>query len=66
MQNLQFYLSKEIVLYHASNDGQASTGNGGLTVHSDRQRREVILRKGTPGIAKFVRDDYVVVSFEKG
>ena len=63
---IQFYLSDEVTLYRASDDGQASANNGGLIVHSDRQTEEVILRKGTPGIVEDVYADRLVVSFEIG
>jgi len=66
IQKIQFYLSDQIVLYRASNDGQASANNGELLVQSDRQKHEVILRKGTPGVVTQVLGDRLVVSFEYG
>jgi hypothetical protein len=66
IQKIQFYLSDQIVLYRASNDGQASANNGELVVSSDRQKHEVILRKGTPGVVTQVMGDRLAVSFEYG
>lgn len=66
ISKIQFYLSDQIVLYRASNDGQASANDGELIVHSDRQKHEVILRKGTPGVVTEVMGDRLVVSFEYG
>lgn len=66
IQKIQFYLSDQIVLYRASNDGQASASNGELLVRSDRQKHEVILRRGTPGVVTQVLGDRLVVSFEYG
>lgn len=66
LKNIQFFVSDEIVLYKASDDGDASAMNGELLVRSDKQIDEVIIRKGTPGVVISAGTRKLLVSFEIG
>lgn len=64
LKQLQFYTSKEIVLYQASNDADAAAFNGELVVNSDREVNRVLIPKGTPGTVVYVYPDKLAVTFE--
>lgn len=66
LKNVQFFISHEVVLYKASDDGDAVAMNGELLVRSDKQIEEVVIRKGTPGVVVNADTRKLAVSFEIG
>lgn len=65
IKNLQFYVSDPIHLNQSISSGQTEVVRGKLVLKSGKFVEEVIVNRGTPGIAVDVEDQLVRVSFEE-
>jgi len=65
IEQIQFYTSKDIVLYRDAADSDTQIINGSVKIRSGRQVDEVVIRAGTPGVAIWQSDDQRYgISFE--
>ena len=63
---LQYFVSQRIVLVRQVSSRNEKVSGGRIVVRKGRLVEEVIVRRGTPGIATAWGPDWVDVSFEKG
>jgi hypothetical protein len=67
LQQIQFYLSDDIVLYREAKIGDASIREGKVKIVNGRKVEQIVFEKGTPGIFLFsTSDTNVAISFEEG
>lgn len=67
LQQIQFYVSEDIVLRREASDGVSTIESGKIKMVDGRKVEEVVIRKGTPGIFLFKpKEDRFAVSFESG
>jgi len=65
LKKIQFYLSKDIVLYRDYTNASSKIESGEIKMINGRKIEEVKIPKGTPGIALFQpSDNRLAVSFE--
>jgi len=65
LKEIQFYLSRDIVLYRDYTSGAARIESGEIKMVKGRKVEEVRIPKGTPGVAIFQpKRDKLAVSFE--
>ncbi len=66
LQRIQFYLSKEIVLYRQKKEADSKISDGKIRMKDGRELEEIIIKKRTPGVFEFKKDDseLFVVSFD--
>ena len=65
LKQIQFYLSKDIVLYRDYTNAASKIESGEIKMINGRKIEEVKIPKGTPGIALFQpKDNRLAVSFE--
>ena len=65
LQQIQFYVSKDIILQRNFNRGESTITGGKIRVINGREVEEVVIRKGTPGVLMFSpKEDRFAVSFE--
>lgn len=67
LKSIQFYVSRDIVLYRGDSDNGTRIRDGKIVVESDREVEEVVIKKGTPGV--FVmspKEDRFAISFDSG
>lgn len=57
IEQIQFYTSKDIVLYRNVADSETQIVNGTVKIKNGKQVEEVVVRAGTPGIAVWQADD---------
>ena len=65
IKKLQFYVSDPIFLNQSISSGETEVVRGKLVLKSGKFVEEVIVNRGTPGIAVDVEDQLVRVSFEE-
>lgn len=66
VKKIQFYTSKEIVLQRQLSHGESAIEGGKIKVKDGTKVEEIIIQKGTPGVAVSVPSkDRLEVSFEK-
>lgn len=66
IKHLQFYVSDTITLHRIVTADEKQILRGKLILSSGKTVEEVLVKKGTPGIAVDVRDEALDVSFEEG
>ena len=67
LRQIQFYLSKDLVLRRKLTDGSSTIVNGEIKVINGEEYEQIIIREGTPGIFKFSpKHNRLAVSFESG
>lgn len=66
IKRLQFYVSDKIILHRIVTADDREILRGKLILSSGKTVEEVVVKKGTPGIAVDVKDDAIDVSFEEG
>ena len=67
LEQIQFYVSRDIVLQRNFSKGESKITSGKIRVINGREVEEVIIRKGTPGVLLFSpKEDRFAVSFEEG
>lgn len=65
LKDIQFYLSKDIVLYRDYREGSSRIESGEIKIVKGRKVEEIRIPKGTPGVAVFQpKNDKLAVSFE--
>lgn len=65
LQQIQFYVSKDIILQRNFNRGESTISGGKIRVINGREVEEVIIQRGTPGVLMFSpKEDRFAVSFE--
>lgn len=66
LQQIQFYLSDDIVLYRDLSDSESKISRGKVILKNGRKVEEVTFKKGTPGIMTFhPKSNRLGVSFEE-
>ena len=65
LKRLQFYVSHPIQLRHVDTSGKYEIAKGKLVVKDGKDVNEIVVNRGTPGIAVDVRDPELRVSFEE-
>jgi len=67
LSKIQFYVSRDIVLYRDFKSGESKIEDGKVKVVNGRKVEEVIISKGTPGVMVLnPKSDRIAVSFEGG
>ena len=67
MQQIQFYLSKDITLYRARSNSDAQIRDGKITMVDGKKVEQIVIESGTPGVLVFSpKSDRMAVSFENG
>lgn len=66
IKHLQFYVSNTITLHRIVTADDKQILRGKLILSSGKTVEEVLVKKGTPGVAVDVKDDAIDVSFEEG
>ena len=67
LKQVQFYVSRDIVLYRAYSTGEARIANGKIRMRDGQQIEEVVIRSGTPGALLFIpKQNRFAISFESG
>ena len=65
LQQIQFYVSKDVILQRNFNKGESTITAGKIRVINGREVEEVIIKRGTPGVLMFSpKEDRFAVSFE--
>jgi len=64
VKKLQFYVSQDIILYRAKDEGNSKIKGGNIIINSQKFTDQVVIKKGTPGVAVKTKDDKIAVSFE--
>lgn len=64
LQDIQFYLSKDITLYRDYTSGSSRIESGEIKVVKGRKMEKIVIKKGTPGVALFQPKGKLAVSFE--
>ncbi len=67
LRKIQFYVSRDIVLWREASDGQSKISQGKIKMVKGRRIEEVRIRRGTPGVFLFSpKDNRFAISFESG
>ncbi len=67
LQQIQFYVSEDVVLRREVSDGASTIESGKIKMVNGRKVEEVVIRKGTPGVFLFKpKENRFAVSFESG
>ncbi len=67
LKEIQFYLSRDIVLYRSAKNSDAKIEDGKIRMVDGRKVEEVVIESGTPGVMVFSpKDNRIAVSFEEG
>ncbi len=67
LKQIQFYLSKDIVLQRQLSMGESVIEGGKIEVREGRRVEEVVIPEGTPGILMFMpKPNRMAISFETG
>ncbi len=65
IQNIQFYLSNDIVLWRELGKEEVSISRGKIKMTEGRKVEEIVIKKGTPGVFVFSpKEDQFSVSFD--
>lgn len=65
IKRLQFYVSHPIELRHVASSGKHEIAKGKLVTKAGQNIYEIVVSRGTPGIAVDVQDTKLRISFEK-
>jgi hypothetical protein len=66
LQNVQFYLSHDIVLTRKATGHETSIKEGKIRVKKGQKVEKIVIRKGTPGVIVFIpKKNRFAVSFDK-
>ena len=66
LKNIQFYLSRDIVLWRDLGNSQTKVTNGKIKIVDGRKVEEVVFKKGTPGVYVFSpSNNKFAISFEE-
>lgn len=65
LMKLQYYLAEPVTLYRTDVAGGSTITDGKLITQGDSVIDEIVVSKGTPGIAIDAGDDWVAISFEE-
>lgn len=67
LKKIQFYVSQDIVLFKGASDNNTRIENGRIKVKSDRQVKELVIKKGTPGVfIQAPKTNRFAISFDDG
>jgi hypothetical protein len=66
VEKIQFYISKDVVIYRAESGAQTQTTGGEVVVSSDRNTEQVVIEKGTKGILEKLEGNKIAIRFEPG
>ncbi len=67
LKRVQFYLSKDIVMYRQLKGSKFEVVSGEVKIIDGRKVEEIVIRKGTPGVLVFrPKDNRFAISFEEG
>ena len=67
LQSVQFYLSKDIILYRDLGINESMISEGKIKIVDGRKVEEIIFPKQTPGVLMFTpKQDRFAISFEEG
>ena len=67
LKNIQFYLSRDIVLRRDISRGRSEVVAGEIKMVDGRRVEEVVIRRGTPGVMVYhPKEDRFGISFENG
>jgi len=65
LKHVQFYLSKDIILYRALSASEAEVTKGKIKLKKGQKVQEIVIRQGTPGVLMFMpKEDRFAISFE--
>jgi len=65
LKEIQFYLSKDIVLRRELTKGISDVVDGNIRMIDGKRIEEIVFRKGTPGVLLFTRkENHFAISFE--
>lgn len=65
LKHIQFYVSKDIILWREATEGSSKITQGKIKVVNGRRVEELRIRRGTPGVFIFSpKDDRFAISFE--
>jgi hypothetical protein len=65
LKNIQFYVSRDIILWREATEGSSKIAQGKIKVVKGRRVEELRIRRGTPGVFIFSpKDNRFAVSFE--
>jgi hypothetical protein len=66
IMRIQFYVSKDIVLFRSVDAGETSISEGKIKIINGQRVEQVIVKAGTPGVLVLMpRDDRFAISFEE-
>lgn len=65
IKRLQFYVSNPILLRHVASSGKHEIAKGKLVTKAGQDINEIVVNRGTPGIALDVGNPELRISFEK-
>ncbi len=67
LEQIQFYLSEDIVLRRQVTEGSSEITRGEIRIVDGREVEQIVFRRGTPGVYLFSpKDNRFAISFEKG
>jgi hypothetical protein len=67
LRKIQFYVSRDIVLYRDFNSGESKIEAGKVRMVNGKKVEEVVIAKGTPGVlTSNPKNDRLAISFESG
>jgi hypothetical protein len=66
MKKIQFYADRDIVLKRELDNGEVKVTSGKVQFENGHYVNVITLKKGTPGVCTFLRNDVVGISFEEG
>ncbi len=67
LQQIQFYLSNDIVLYKEYGNGESTISNGKIKITESNELDEIVFKSGTPGVLLFIpKSNRFAISFEDG
>jgi len=65
VKKVQFYLSKDLVLFKELGENEASVENGRIRLKEGRRVQEIIIKRNTPGVVVFMpKEDRFAVCFD--
>jgi hypothetical protein len=63
---IQFYVSRDIVLTRAMNEGETKISEGKIRIKNGRKVEQVVIKAGTPGVLVLMpKEDRFAISFEE-
>ena len=66
ISRIQFYVSRDIVLTRAINEGETKISEGKIRIKNGRKVEQVVIKQGTPGVLVLMpKEDRFAISFEE-